>query len=128
MSAPESERSVPTPSGADLAAMFESLKNWGRWGADDQSGALNHLAPAHRRAAAALLWPVRGVETRLTEPWLVWARVTATRSTTGPTSCAQVVVDSASSWVSGASTRHTPRRVSVKSEARKVRRSNRSST
>jgi len=55
MSAAESERSVPTPNGADLAAMFESLKNWGRWGSDDQSGALNHLAPAHRRAAAALV-------------------------------------------------------------------------
>jgi len=46
---------VPTPSGADLAAMYGSLKNWGRWGPDDQSGALNHLAPVHRRAAAALV-------------------------------------------------------------------------
>ena len=55
MSAPAAEPTVPTPSSADLAALFESLKNWGRWGPDDQSGALNHLAPVHRRAAAALV-------------------------------------------------------------------------
>ena len=31
--------------------MYESLKNWGRWGADDQRGALNHLTDARRAAA-----------------------------------------------------------------------------
>ncbi len=30
-----------------------SLSNWGRWGADDQLGTLNHLEPEHRVAAAA---------------------------------------------------------------------------
>ena len=35
--------------------MFESLKNWGRWGADDQRGALNHLTDAHRAAAVGLV-------------------------------------------------------------------------
>ena len=41
--------------------MFESLKNWGRWGADDQRGALNHLTD-DRRAAAAGLGGQRGVD------------------------------------------------------------------
>ena len=35
------EYDVPTTEALD--AMYESLKNWGRWGADDQRGALNHL-------------------------------------------------------------------------------------
>lgn len=35
--------------------MFESLKNWGRWGADDQRGALNHLTDERRASAAALV-------------------------------------------------------------------------
>jgi len=38
-----------------LDALFESLSNWGRWGADDELGMLNHLGPDHRIAA------VRGV-------------------------------------------------------------------
>ena len=29
--------------------------NWGRWGDDDERGALNHLTPAHRAAAAGLV-------------------------------------------------------------------------
>jgi kynurenine formamidase len=43
------------PSTESLDAMYESLKNWGRWGADDQRGALNHLTAEHRAAAAALV-------------------------------------------------------------------------
>jgi kynurenine formamidase len=43
------------PTEADLDALFESLKNWGRWGEDDQRGALNHLTDQHRVAAAALV-------------------------------------------------------------------------
>jgi kynurenine formamidase len=38
---------------ADLERMYEDLKNWGRWGADDQRGALNHLTDEHRAAAAS---------------------------------------------------------------------------
>jgi hypothetical protein len=30
------------------------LSNWGRWGPDDQLGALNLITPAKRRQAAAL--------------------------------------------------------------------------
>jgi kynurenine formamidase len=35
-----------------IAATFESVKNWGRWGADDQMGALHYIT-AERRARAA---------------------------------------------------------------------------
>ena len=35
--------------------MFEALKNWGRWGADDQRGALNHLTDDRRAAAVGLV-------------------------------------------------------------------------
>jgi kynurenine formamidase len=39
----------------ELAKMFEELKNWGRWGAEDQRGALNLITPAKRQAAARLV-------------------------------------------------------------------------
>ena len=48
-----SQFEVPTT--AELDAMFDSLKTWGRWGADDQRGALNHLTAERTRAAAALV-------------------------------------------------------------------------
>ncbi|MET0727608.1 MAG: cyclase family protein [Acidimicrobiales bacterium] len=34
---------------------FEEIKNWGRWGADDQRGALNLLTPERTAAAARLV-------------------------------------------------------------------------
>src|SRR4051812_722293 len=40
---------------AELEARFESLSNWGRFGDDDERGALNHLTAAQRIAAAALV-------------------------------------------------------------------------
>lgn len=39
------------PTESDLAALFEDLKNWGRWGPDDERGALNHLTARGRQAA-----------------------------------------------------------------------------
>jgi hypothetical protein len=35
-------------SSAALDAIYESVKNWGRWGPDDQLGALNHLTARAR--------------------------------------------------------------------------------
>ncbi len=34
---------------------FEQVKNWGRWGADDERGALNYITEKKRAAAAALV-------------------------------------------------------------------------
>jgi len=40
---------------AEFEAIFESVKNWGRWGPDDQLGTLNFVTPARVRAAAGLV-------------------------------------------------------------------------
>ena len=39
----------------DLARWKTELSNWGRWGADDELGALNLVTPAKRREAAGLI-------------------------------------------------------------------------
>ena len=39
----------------DIESWLEDLSNWGRWGADDQLGALNLITPEKRRTAAALV-------------------------------------------------------------------------
>lgn len=44
---------LPPTSTADVDALRTRLSNWGRWGDDDQLGALNHIRPEHRAAAAA---------------------------------------------------------------------------
>lgn len=38
---------------AEIEAIFERVKNWGRWGAADERGALNFITPEVRRRAAA---------------------------------------------------------------------------
>ncbi len=38
----------------DLEAIYQQVKNWGRWGADDERGALNFITPDERRAALGL--------------------------------------------------------------------------
>jgi kynurenine formamidase len=47
------EYEVPTTDALD--ALYEDLKNWGRWGPDDERGALNHLTDAHRERAVRLV-------------------------------------------------------------------------
>lgn len=43
------------PTTAELDLIYSAVKNWGRWGADDERGALNHLTDSRRAAAAALV-------------------------------------------------------------------------
>jgi kynurenine formamidase len=52
---------APPPSGNRVPAnaeqfdqLFQQVKNWGRWGAEDQLGAVNLITPAKRRQAIAL--------------------------------------------------------------------------
>ena len=40
---------------AEFDELFQSVKNWGRWGANDQLGAANLVTDAKRRQAAALV-------------------------------------------------------------------------
>ena len=46
---------------AEFDEIFESVKNWGRWGADDELGTLNFITPAMVRAAAGLVTSGRQV-------------------------------------------------------------------
>ena len=39
----------------EFEAIFESVKNWGRWGAEDVRGTLNLITPEHVRRAASLV-------------------------------------------------------------------------
>ena len=53
---------------ADVVAYMEKLSNWGRWGAEDQRGALNYLTPAKRASAAGLVRSGEVVATSLRLP------------------------------------------------------------
>jgi kynurenine formamidase len=48
-------REYEVPTTAALDRMYEELKNWGRWGPDDERGALNYLTDEHRRTASRLV-------------------------------------------------------------------------
>ena len=45
----------PMVSLEEFDQIFESVKNWGRWGPDDQLGTLNYITPEMVRAAAGLV-------------------------------------------------------------------------
>ncbi len=45
----------PVPTATELAALFESLKAWDRWGPGDERGTLNHLTPERTAAAPGLV-------------------------------------------------------------------------
>ena len=45
---------MPTaPSEEEVISWFDTLSNWGRWGADDELGTLNLITPEVRRRAVA---------------------------------------------------------------------------
>ena len=44
-----------TVSVADYERIFESVKNWGRWGASDELGTVNYITPERVQEAAALV-------------------------------------------------------------------------
>lgn len=52
---PDAEAGLRQPTTAELDDLFESVKNWERWGAGDERGALNHQTAAHRARAAGLV-------------------------------------------------------------------------
>jgi len=59
---------APTTTAADIQEWMSSLSNWGRWGEDDQLGALNLITPEKRKAAAALVRD--GVSISLAHPMI----------------------------------------------------------
>jgi kynurenine formamidase len=56
---------TPNISLAEFEALFESVKNWGRWGPDDVRGTLNYITPGHIRRAAGLVRSGRSVSMSL---------------------------------------------------------------
>jgi kynurenine formamidase len=42
-------------SAAEFSSLFDALSNWGRWGAEDERGALHHLTPDRVTAATRLV-------------------------------------------------------------------------
>ncbi len=50
-----------TPSPARIQEIFEKTRNWGRWGDEDERGALNLITPDRQRAAAACIQSGRSV-------------------------------------------------------------------
>jgi len=55
------ESKHPPISLEEFDRLFESLKNWGKWGAQDELGTLNYITPDKVRAAAALVKSGRSV-------------------------------------------------------------------
>lgn len=51
------------PAEEDLDALFEEVKNWGRWGWDDEKGTLNHVTSAKTRRSTELVRSGRVVST-----------------------------------------------------------------
>src|SRR6266853_6613136 len=42
-------------SSSEISAVYEKISNWGRWGKEDERGALNFITDAKRAAAARLV-------------------------------------------------------------------------
>ncbi|MBI4200430.1 MAG: cyclase family protein [Chloroflexi bacterium] len=51
----------PLPSQREVHSYLKERRNWGRWGPDDQAGAINLVSPQKRVAAAALVKTGRAV-------------------------------------------------------------------
>ena len=51
----------PLPSSSEVLGYIRDRRNWGRWGQDDQVGAINLITPAKRAAAARLVRSGRSV-------------------------------------------------------------------
>jgi kynurenine formamidase len=58
-------QSGPKVSLEEFDRLFESVKNWGRWGPDDQLGTMNFITPDRVRAAAGLVRSGRRVSMQI---------------------------------------------------------------
>ncbi len=67
--APAAQADSRMPTAAEVESWYTDRRNWGRWGDDDQKGAINLITPAKSAAAAALVQNGRKVSTsRVFEP------------------------------------------------------------
>ncbi|HEV8533493.1 MAG TPA: cyclase family protein, partial [Methylomirabilota bacterium] len=51
----------PLPTEQEVRSYIRDRRNWGRWGKDDQRGAINLITPAKRAAAARLVKTGRSI-------------------------------------------------------------------
>jgi kynurenine formamidase len=69
------------PTAEEIVDFYRTRRNWGRWGPDDQVGAVNLITPQKRVAAAALVKTGRTVSlSRLFEPPQHFVKVTSAPS------------------------------------------------
>lgn len=67
----------PMPTQDDVLGYFDTLSNWGRWGADDELGTLNHVTDDVRLAARD-----RAARPQRVDAWEVDVPAEMERSTT----------------------------------------------
>jgi kynurenine formamidase len=72
------------PTAEEILDFYRTRRNWGRWGADDQVGAVNLITPQKRAAAAALVRTGRTVSLgRVFEPPQHFVRITPAPANVG---------------------------------------------
>ncbi len=72
------QESSRLPNRESVETMYRERRNWGRWGADDQVGAMNLITPAKKAAAAQLVTSGRSVSlSRVFQPEQQFVRKTA---------------------------------------------------
>ncbi len=72
------------PTAEEILDFYRTRRNWGRWGKDDQVGAVNLITPQKRVAAAALVRTGRTVSLgRLFEPTEHFVRITQAPANVG---------------------------------------------
>lgn len=72
------------PTAEEILDFYRTRRNWGRWGADDQVGAVNLITPQKRAAAAALVKTGRTVSLgRVFEPTEHFVRISPAPASVG---------------------------------------------
>src|SRR5262245_27065112 len=72
------------PTAEEILNFYRTRRNWGRWGPDDQVGAVNLITPQKRVAAAALVRTGRTVSLgRVFEPPQHFVRITPAAANVG---------------------------------------------
>ena len=73
-----SQQSSGLPNRGAVEAMYRERRNWGRWGSDDQVGAINLITPEKKAAAARLVTSGRSVSlSRVFQPEQQFVRKSA---------------------------------------------------
>ena len=88
---------IPEMPQSDFEAMVEELSNWGRWGREDQIGALNLITPEKRLQAAKLVKEGISIRSRTPQPPKSLPTI---RTLTSTRCCVTVGVRECGQWMS----------------------------